>query len=120
MGTPGMLMRLTEEQSRELLRLHGVYVTEACDKCTRILGHVRYTIKDQPGEWCSRLCRDGVEHSAGVLDQYRERVENLAAQGNKLAAARELALAEVETKRAEPVRTRHLSFKHESPLRKIP
>lgn len=52
-------MRLTEEQSRTLLAKHGAYVTEVCDKCGKLLGHVRFTLKDQPGEWCSRECRDG-------------------------------------------------------------
>lgn len=31
-------MRLTEAQSRALLAKHGVYVTEACDQCGKILG----------------------------------------------------------------------------------
>jgi hypothetical protein len=52
-------MRLTEAQSRELLEKHGVYVTEVCDKCGQILGQVRFTRFGEPGEWCSRLCRDG-------------------------------------------------------------
>jgi hypothetical protein len=54
-------MRLTEQQSRALLAKHGMYVTEACDTCGKILGPVRFTRKDQPGEWCSRECRDGIE-----------------------------------------------------------
>ncbi len=52
-------MRLTEAQIRALLAKHGVYITEACDKCGQLLGHVRFTIYGEPGEWCSRLCRDG-------------------------------------------------------------
>jgi hypothetical protein len=59
-------MRLTEAQSRELLAKHSVYATEVCDKCGKILGHVRFTRFSQKGEWCSRLCRDGVEHKAGA------------------------------------------------------
>jgi hypothetical protein len=59
-------VRLTEAQSRELLRKHGVYAREACDKCGQILGHVRFTRFGEKGEWCSRLCRDGVEHKAGA------------------------------------------------------
>ena len=59
-------MRLSEAQSRELLQTHGVYVTEACDRCGQILGHVRYTRRNQPGEWCTRACRDGVDHSPNV------------------------------------------------------
>jgi hypothetical protein len=61
-------MRLTEERSRALLGKHSAYVTEACDKCRKILGPIRFTREDQPGEWWSRLCRDGAaaaeRHSA--------------------------------------------------------
>ncbi len=52
-------MQLTVEQSRKALAEHGCYVTEACDRCGRLLGAVRYTIRGTPGEWCSELCRDG-------------------------------------------------------------
>jgi hypothetical protein len=58
---------LTETQSRELLAKHGVYVTEACDKCGKILGHVRFTRYGESGEWCSRECRDGVQ----AAEQYK-------------------------------------------------
>jgi hypothetical protein len=57
-------MWLTEAQSRELLGAHGVYVTEACDRCTRVLGPVRWTIQGQPGVWCSQKCRGGIDHKA--------------------------------------------------------
>jgi len=60
-------MRLTETQSRALLAKHGVYVTEVCDACGKILGHVRFTRYGEPGEWCSRECRDGVQ----VAERYR-------------------------------------------------
>jgi hypothetical protein len=59
-------MRLTDAQSREFLQTHGVYVAEACDRCGQILGPVRYTRRGEKGVWCSRLCRDGTEHRAGV------------------------------------------------------
>jgi hypothetical protein len=73
-------MRLTEAQSRALLAKHGVYVTEVCDRCGKILGHVRFTLKDQPGEWCSRQCRDGARlvsnetatHKGGRPQKYRD------------------------------------------------
>jgi len=58
-------MQLTEAQNCELLRKHGAYITEACDGCGKILGHVRFTRYGEAGEWCSRLCRDGIEHKAG-------------------------------------------------------
>ena len=54
-------MRLTIDQSRKLLLGHGYYVTEACDKCGTLLGAVRYKRQGEPGEWCSALCRDGIE-----------------------------------------------------------
>jgi hypothetical protein len=59
-------MLLTEAQRRELLQTHGVYVTAACDKCGLILGYVRYTRRNQTGEWCSKVCRDGVDLKLGV------------------------------------------------------
>jgi hypothetical protein len=59
-------MRLAEAQSRKLLPKHGVYITEACDGCGKILGHVRFTRYGEPGDWCSRLCRDGVEQKTGA------------------------------------------------------
>jgi hypothetical protein len=59
-------MRLSEAQSRELLQKHDVYVTEACDKCGKVLGHVRFTRYGQTGEWCSKLCRDGFERKPGT------------------------------------------------------
>jgi hypothetical protein len=50
-------MKLTPDQSQELLARFCCYVMEACDKCSKLLGPVRYTRKDEPGEWCSRECR---------------------------------------------------------------
>ena len=52
-------MKLTGEQQLRIRELHGVCGNEACDKCGKVLAEVRFTAKDQPGEWCSRLCRDG-------------------------------------------------------------
>ena len=59
-------MRLTEAQSRELLTTHGAYVAEACDRCGKIFGPVRYTRQGEKGEWCSQHCRDGVERKVGA------------------------------------------------------
>ena len=58
-------MRLTEVQSRKLLRVSGAYVTEACDRCGAALGPIRWTFRDEPGAWCSEKCRDGIERQAG-------------------------------------------------------
>lgn len=52
-------MKLTPEQSRKVLAEHGCWITEACDRCGKLLGAVRYTLRGQSGEWCSQLCRDG-------------------------------------------------------------
>jgi hypothetical protein len=57
-------MHLTTQQSYELLAKHGCYVTEVCDKCGQLLGHVRYTRKGDGGVWCSRECRGDVDHAA--------------------------------------------------------
>jgi hypothetical protein len=57
-------MKLSEEQSRLLLQAHGIYVTDACDRCTRVLGVVMWTILGQQGVWCSQKCRDGIDHKA--------------------------------------------------------
>jgi len=57
-------MKLTNEQSRQILEKHGVWVNEACDKCGQLLGAVRFTIYGQQGVWCSRECRDGAEAAA--------------------------------------------------------
>src|SRR6266550_2745158 len=48
-------------QQAELKAKHGICVNEICNKCHKPLDHIRFTRKDQTGEWCSRVCRDGVE-----------------------------------------------------------
>lgn len=52
-------MRLRREQQERLTHELGIRANEACDKCGKILGAVRYTRRNAPGEWCSRECRDG-------------------------------------------------------------
>lgn len=54
-------MMLSIELRRQLQVDRGVYVTEACDQCGKLLGPVRFTRRDDSGVWCSRECRDGVE-----------------------------------------------------------
>src|SRR5215469_7753244 len=53
-------MKLSREQSQRLLRDRSIWLTKACDKCSRLLGSVRWTRKGEPGEWCSAECRDGI------------------------------------------------------------
>ena len=52
-------MKLATEQAYQALAKHGCYFTDACDKCGKLLGELRFTVKGEPGEWCSRECRDG-------------------------------------------------------------
>jgi hypothetical protein len=46
-------VKLTEVQSRELLQKHGVYVTEACDKCGQ---SPAYRVRWLRGRYCSVTC----------------------------------------------------------------
>jgi hypothetical protein len=50
--------------SSEIL-LHTPTV-RSVDRCAAILGAVRWTLRDEPGVWCSQKCRDGVDHEVGV------------------------------------------------------
>jgi uncharacterized Zn finger protein (UPF0148 family) len=59
-------MKLNEKQTRHLLRTHGTFLTEACDQCGQLLGSVRFTRQGDAGAWCSRACRDGVDHNPSV------------------------------------------------------
>jgi len=45
-----------EELCRRLLEDRGIYTTEACDKCGKLLGPARYKRRDEPGEYCSPEC----------------------------------------------------------------
>ena len=58
-------MRLTAEQQARVFTEHGVCANEACDKCRKVLAEIRWTRKDMPEVYCSRLCRDGVERVKG-------------------------------------------------------
>src|SRR5579871_4522802 len=62
-------MRLTQQQSREVYAKHGCYLTEACDNdsCRTLIHYMnRFTKKDDPGVWCSRVCRDGIDFQPGL------------------------------------------------------
>jgi len=81
--TGGGCMFLTTEQSYALLEKHGCYVTEVCDKCSRLLGPVRYTRKGEDGVWCSRECRGDAQQvirKGGRPRKYRTPEECHAAQ----------------------------------------
>ena len=53
-------MRLTAREIAQVRAL-GLYITEKCDKCGKVLNQTfRYTIVGQPEIYCSALCRDSV------------------------------------------------------------
>jgi hypothetical protein len=56
-------MRLTNQQSYELLEKHRVFAREICDKCGTVLGAVRFTRRGQPVTYCSRECRESQWHA---------------------------------------------------------
>jgi hypothetical protein len=59
-------MQLTHKQTRQLLQTHGVYVKEVCSRCTALLGPIRFTRQGDIGAWCTRACRDGVDHNPRI------------------------------------------------------
>jgi hypothetical protein len=75
-------MRLTTEQSEQLLGRHGIWITSACDQCGNLLGAVRWTRRGEGGEWCSELCRDGVKAERMRRRGGRPRL-NLSAKGRE-------------------------------------
>jgi hypothetical protein len=84
-------MRLTTEQSYALLEKFGVYVNEVCDSCSKILGPVRYTRRNETGVWCSRKCRGDVERPAvrGLVQRKHATLEDRVAGRRAKAAARQ-------------------------------
>ena len=52
-------MLLSVELRMQLQRDRGLYVTEACDRCSQLLGPVRFTCRGDVGVWCSWECRAG-------------------------------------------------------------
>jgi len=50
-------MLLTVAQAYELLSTRGAFAREACDRCGRVLGPVRFTRRGEIGVWCSSECR---------------------------------------------------------------
>jgi len=53
--------RATRPDQGEVRR---VIANERCDACSQILGYLRFTRRNELGEFCSRKCRDGQERPA--------------------------------------------------------
>ena len=58
-------MLLPTELRKRLQADTGRCITEACNRCGKLLGAVRFTCANDSGARCSRTCRDGVEHQMG-------------------------------------------------------
>jgi hypothetical protein len=63
----GCAVKLNRQQSQKLLQERGIWITEACDRCGRLLGSVCWTQRGEPGDWCSAECRDGVAGPVPIL-----------------------------------------------------
>jgi hypothetical protein len=75
-------MHLTTAQSYELVAKHGVYACDICEKCSAVLGAVRFTRKGESDEWCSRQCRDGGNaHEPGTCKECRAKLANSKRRG---------------------------------------
>ena len=57
-------MQLTIEQANDVMAKHDVFGKEAWDKCGWLLGAVRFTRREEVGEWCSLECRRDAERQA--------------------------------------------------------
>ena len=53
-------MKLTEEQSPELVRRTGNYLNEACDRCGKPLAEVRYTRRGELGHEVAAAMRESI------------------------------------------------------------
>jgi hypothetical protein len=77
-------MKLTTQQSYELLAKHGVFAREICDKCGAVLGAVRFTRRNETGVWCSPECRGDGDRQAtrknGRPRKYRNGEESRASK----------------------------------------
>jgi hypothetical protein len=61
-------MRLTAEQQARAFAVYGLCANQACDRCGKVLAEIRWTRRDKPETYCSRLCRDGVDRTKGLCD----------------------------------------------------
>jgi hypothetical protein len=101
-------VRLTVQQSYELLERHEVFALEICDRCGAVLGAIRFTRKDESGVWCSRECRGDVHTDAarkgGRPRRYRSEDERIAAERLKNSARQKAFRLRVQ-RNGKPPRT---------------
>jgi len=57
-------MQLTPDQQEQIREKFGVVANERCDACSQILGYLRFTRRNEPGEYCSGKCRGDQERPA--------------------------------------------------------
>jgi len=114
-------MMLREELRRRLLEHRGIYVTEACDKCGKLLTWVRYTRKGDTGVWCSRECRGDckreIRRKGGRPRKYANGEERRAAKAKQQRNYRHRAV--VEKTVCSPTKTQDLEVQ-KTPLTQYP
>lgn len=81
-------MKLSAEQRKYLRDERDIVANEACDTCGKVLGCVRFTRRGEPGEWCSRQCRDGRAQAATLEVRRAGRPRKYADDAEKQRAYR--------------------------------
>jgi hypothetical protein len=79
-------MQLTPEQQSQIRERYGVIANERCDACSQVLGWIRFTRRGEPGEFCSRKCRDGQERPAKAQKTLEQAINR--GQGRKRNTSR--------------------------------
>jgi len=80
-------MQMTSEQQSKIREDHDVWVKSVCNECGQVLAEIRYTRKDEPGEWCSEKCRDG-EMAAIQIGHKRQVKSNIRNTRLRIVQAR--------------------------------
>jgi 16S rRNA U1498 N3-methylase RsmE len=78
---------MTLEQQSKIREDHDVWVKAACNQCGRVLAEIRYTRKDEQGEWCSAICRDGAEASNHAQRRRNTRDRIRQARAGRISAS---------------------------------
>jgi len=80
-------MRLTQAQQAKIRDEHGLWARNACDACGKVLGAVSHTRRDEPGEWCSAICRDGIQtvnERVGRIRRHKDNAERQKAYRDRI------------------------------------